>query len=114
MCTFAALRWNQHGLKWSVLLTLATVPPVLIYTVRVHRLCRAIDPAASTVGWIPVLVTTVVLSPFESGLVLPVKNLLVANTILKRHAAKALRASPMSEQSGPEQSGPDVGPLKSG
>ncbi|HUH91480.1 MAG TPA: hypothetical protein VLZ76_12640 [Lysobacter sp.] len=109
MCTFAALRWSQHGLKWSVLLTLATVPPVLIYTVRVHRLCRAIDPAASTVGWIPVLVTTVVLSPFESGLVLPVKNLLAANGVLKRHAASTVPAP-----SDPELAEPDVSPFRSG
>jgi hypothetical protein len=82
---------------------------VLIYTVRVHRLCRAIDPAASTVGWIPVLVTTVVLSPFESGLVLPVKNLLAANGVLKRHAASTVPAP-----SDPELAKPDVSPFRSG
>ncbi|MFD0739650.1 hypothetical protein ACFQZQ_10205 [Lysobacter koreensis] len=82
MCAYVALQWSRHGLKWSVLLTLITVPPLLIYTVRVHTLCKAIDPRARTVGWIPVLVTTVVLSPFESGLVLPAKNLLAANRIL--------------------------------
>ena len=109
MCTFAALRWSQHGLKWSVLLTLATVPPVLIYTVRVHRLCRAIDPTASTVGWIPVLVTTVTLSPFESGLVLPIKNLLAANGVLKRHAANTAPTS-----SDPELFEPNVSSYQDG
>jgi hypothetical protein len=83
MCTFTALQWRQDGLKASVLLTLLTVPPVLFYTVRAHRLCRALDPRARTVGLVPVLVTTVILSPFESGLVLPLKNLLVANRILR-------------------------------
>lgn len=85
MCAFVALHWSQHGLKVSVLLTLVTVPPVLFYTVRVHRLCRRIDPSARTVGLVPVLVTTVVLSPFESGLILPAKNLIEANRILRTY-----------------------------
>jgi hypothetical protein len=46
-------------------------------------LCRAIDPRAKTIGLVPVLVTTVVLSPFESGLLLPAKNLLASRRILK-------------------------------
>ena len=89
MLAFVSLQWAQRGLKASVLLTLVTVPPVLIYTVRVHHLCRAIDPKARTVGWVPVLVTTIALSPFESGLILPAKNLLVANRILKAHKSLA-------------------------
>ena len=93
MCIFVSLQWNQHGLKASVLLTLLTVPPVLFYTVKVHKLCRRIDPKARTVGLVPVLVTTIVLSPFEAGLVLPAKNLLEANRILKQHP-HAAGASP--------------------
>ena len=84
MCILVSLQWNPHGLKASVLLTLLTVPPVLFYTVKVHKLCRRIDPKARTVGLVPVLVTTIVLSPFEAGLVLPAKNLLEANRILKK------------------------------
>jgi len=89
MLAFVSLQWAQQGLKASVLLTLLTVPPVLVYTVRVHHLCRAIDPKARTVGWVPVLVTTIALSPFESGLILPAKNLLAANRILKAHDSLA-------------------------
>ncbi|WP_206859035.1 hypothetical protein [Lysobacter changpingensis] len=87
MCTATAMQWRQDGLKATVLLTLVTVPPVLVYTVRAHRLCRALDPRARTVGLVPVLVTTVILSPFESGLVLPLKNLLVANRLLREARA---------------------------
>lgn len=89
MLAFVSLQWAQQGLKASVLLTLLTVPPVLVYTVKVHHLCRAIDPKARTVGWVPVLVTTIALSPFESGLILPAKNLLAANRILKAHDSLA-------------------------
>ena len=89
MCVFVSLQWDKHGLKASVLLTLVTVPPVLFYTVRVHKLCRSIDPTARTVGLVPVLVTTLVLSPFESGLILPARNLLVANRILRAHQQQA-------------------------
>jgi hypothetical protein len=91
MCTATAMQWRHDGLKATVLLTLITVPPVLFYTVRAHRLCRALDPRARTVGLVPVLVTTVILSPFESGLVLPLKNLLVANRLLRQ--ARSLAAS---------------------
>lgn len=86
MCCFVGFQWDQRGLTTSVMLALVTVPPVLFYTVRVHRICRAIDPRARTVGLVPVLVTTIVLSPFESGLILPAKNLFVASRILKAHA----------------------------
>jgi hypothetical protein len=89
MLALVSLQWAQQGLKASVLLTLLTVPPVLVYTVKVHHLCRAIDPKARTVGWVPVLVTTIALSPFESGLILPAKNLLAANRILKAHDSLA-------------------------
>ena len=89
MLAFVSLQWAQQGLKASVLLTLLTVPPVLVYTVKVHHLCRAIDPKARTVGWVPVLVPTIALSPFESGLILPAKNLLAANRILKAHDSLA-------------------------
>jgi hypothetical protein len=97
MCMFTALQWRHDGLKASVLLTLLTVPPVLFYTVRAHRLCRALDPRARTVGLVPVLVTTVILSPFESGLILPLKNLLVSNRILResrRDASPRVDATP--------------------
>lgn len=87
MCAFTAMQWNQRGLTFTVLLTLVTVPPVLFYTVRAHRLCRALDPRARTVGLVPVLVTTVILSPFESGLVLPLKNLLEVSRLLREHRA---------------------------
>ena len=100
MCTFTALQWRQDGLKASVLLTLLTVPPVLFYTVRAHRLCRALDPRARTVGLVPVLVTTVILSPFESGLVLPLKNLLVANQILR----EASTGVDVASEAGPARS----------
>jgi len=92
MCTATAMQWRHDGLKASVLLTLVTVPPVLFYTVRAHRLCRALDPRARTVGLVPVLITTAVLSPFESGLVLPLKNLLATNRLLRAaHASKDAR-----------------------
>ncbi len=87
MCCFVSFQWGQHGLKASVLLTLLTVPPVLFYTVRVHNLCRAIDPKARTVGLVPVVITTIILSPFESGLILPAKNLIAANRLLRINAA---------------------------
>ena len=90
MCLLVGLRWGQHGLKASVLLTLVTVPPVLFYTVVVHKLCRAIDSTARTVGLVPVLVVTLVLSPFESGLILPARNLIAANRILRAHQVRRI------------------------
>lgn len=78
------LQWDRQGLRATVLPTLLTVPPVLFPTVRVHRLGRAIDPTAPTVGLVPVLVTAVLLSPFEAALVLPAKDLWVAHRLLRR------------------------------
>ena len=101
MCAMVGLRWSPHGLKVSVLLTLVTVPPVLFYTVRVHRLGRRIDPTARTVGLAPVVVTTVVLSPFESGLILPAKNLFVAIRVLRTFKASQA-AAPAANPAAPE------------
>jgi hypothetical protein len=71
------------AIETSLLVTLITVPPVLIYTVRVHRACRAIDPAARSAGWVHVILFTLLLTPFESGLILPARNLWVSRQILR-------------------------------
>jgi len=81
-CAFAATDGSQVGLPISLWLTLITVPPVLFYTASVHKACRAIDPAAKTAGWVTIILFTVVLTPFESGLFLPARNLLAARRIL--------------------------------
>lgn len=88
MCVTAGMQWHKDGVETSVLLTLLTVPSVLFYTVRVHRLCRSIDPAAPTVGWVPVLIAIFLLSPFEVGLIPPPKNLLAARRLLRTHEEK--------------------------
>ncbi len=100
MCVFAGFQWSLHGRQATVLLTLLTVPPVLFYTVKVHKLCRAINPASHTVGWVPVLVTTLVLSPFESGLILPAKNLIAANKLLRDHQRHAETLSSVDYRAG--------------
>lgn len=82
-CAFAATDAAQVGLTTSLWLALLTIPPVLLYTVSVHKACRAIDPAAKTAGWLPVILFSLLLTPLESGLILPLKNLLVARRILR-------------------------------
>lgn len=81
-CAFAATDAAQIGLTTSLLLTLITVPPVLIYSVSVHKACRAIDPSARTAGIVPIVLFTIFLTPFESGLVLPARNLWLSRKIL--------------------------------
>ncbi len=71
------------AVETSLLLALITVLPVLIYTVLVHRACRAIDPSARSAGLLHVILFTVFLTPFESGLILPARNLLVSRRILR-------------------------------
>lgn len=82
-CAFAATDGTQAAIATSLWLTLITVPPVLFYTVSVHKACRAIDPAARSVGWVPVILATVLLTPLESGLVLPARNLWVSRRVLR-------------------------------
>ncbi|MGY1531538.1 hypothetical protein [Luteimonas sp. A649] len=69
----------------SILLALVTVPPVIAYAAAVHRTCRAIDPTAKTIGLIPMIIMTVLFTPFESGLVVPAKNLLVSGRLVRQH-----------------------------
>ena len=87
-CAFAAADSSPQGLKTPLLLTLITVPPVLLYTLLVHRACRAIDPRARTAGLVHILLFTVFLTPFESGLVLPARNLWVSRKILLAEVAR--------------------------
>jgi hypothetical protein len=82
-CAFAATDTTQVAITTSLWLTLVTVLPVLIYTAAVHNASRAIDPAARTVGWVPIVLATIFLSPFESGLILPARNLWVSRCILR-------------------------------
>lgn len=79
----AATDSTQFALPTLLMLTLITVPPVLIYTVSVHKACRAVDPSARSVGLVPVVLFTIFLTPFESGLVLPLKNLWVSRCIIR-------------------------------
>lgn len=88
-CWFAAMcaaAWRYRdgiGLKVTVLLALLTVPPVLYHAARVHRLSRAVDPCARTIGLVPMLVMAVLFTPFEAGLIVPAKNLWEAKRILR-------------------------------
>lgn len=81
-CAFAATDGTPLAVATSLWLALISVPPVLMYTVSVHKACRAIDPNARSVGLVPVLLATILLTPFESGLVLPARNLWVSRCIL--------------------------------
>jgi hypothetical protein len=92
-CAFGATDAAQIGLTVSLWFALITLPPVLFYSVVVHKACRAIDPAARTVGLVAAIVTTILLSPFESGLILPARNLWVSRCIL-RSWDKALAMRP--------------------
>ena len=82
-CAFAATDGSQIAITTSLWLALVTVPPVLIYTVLVHKACRAVDPNARSVGLTPVILATIFLTPIESGLVLPARNLWVSRCILR-------------------------------
>lgn len=82
-CAFAATDRSQAAIATSLWLALLTVPPVLFHTVSVHKACRAIDPAAKSLGWGPVILATVFLTPFESGLVMPARNLWVSRCVLR-------------------------------
>jgi hypothetical protein len=85
-CAFAATDVFKTGLITALLLTLITVLPVLIYTVTVHTASRKIDPNARTAGLKAILLFTLFLTPFESGLVLPARNLWVSRKILLANA----------------------------
>jgi hypothetical protein len=93
-CACAATDTAHTALTTSLWLALITIPPVLLYTVLVHKSCRAIDPRARTAGLLQVIVFTVCFTPYESSLVLPLKNLLVARRIL-RAGAKHARTMPV-------------------
>lgn len=82
-CAIAATDGLQIDLTTSLWLTLVTVPPVMFYTASVHKASRAIDPKAQTAGWFLIVLFTIFLTPFESGLILPAKNLLVSRRILR-------------------------------
>ena len=66
----------------SILLTLVTIPPVFIYTISVHRACRGIDPYSSTSGAREIIIFSIFLTPMESALVLPIKNIVISKNII--------------------------------
>ena len=68
----------------SIGLALITVPPVIVYAALVHKTCRAIDPNSRTIGLIPMILMTIFLTPFESGLIVPAKNLMVSAKLLRQ------------------------------
>lgn len=82
-CAFAASDTIDLAITMSLWMVLITVPPVLVYTVSVHKACRAIDPQSRTVGLVPIVLATVFLTPFESALILPAKNLWISRCVLR-------------------------------
>jgi putative oxidoreductase len=80
----AAYSDSRPTLVTSLLLTFITIPPVLYFTVAVHKASRAIKPSIRTVGWVPVIVATIFFTPFESGLLMPAKNLWESGRLLKQ------------------------------
>lgn len=82
-CAFALTDGTTISFTTSFWIALLSVPPVLLYTVSVHKACRAIDPNSTSVGWKPVIIATLLLTPFESGLILPARNLWVSRRILR-------------------------------
>jgi len=84
MILTAALQTNKATIATSIWLALITVPPVIVYAAAVHKTCRAIDPRSRTIGLIPMILMTIFLTPFESGLIVPAKNLWVSGRLLKQ------------------------------
>ena len=82
-CAFAATNSVHASVVSSLWVVLVTIPPVLLYTALVDRSCRRIDPAAATVGWLKIVLFTVILTPLESSLILPVRNLWVSGRLLR-------------------------------
>lgn len=82
-CAFAATDATYAAIATTLWLALVTIPPVLLYTVLVHKSCRAIDPSAPSAGLLQVILFTVFLTPYESSLVLPARNLWVSRRILR-------------------------------
>ena len=83
MCALGAADVGRTGVLTALLFTLITVPPVLLYTLLVHNTCRAIDPRSRTAGVLLIVLFTIFLTPFESGLILPARNLLISRRMLR-------------------------------
>jgi len=84
MVATAVIHASPRTIAIATMLALITVPPVIAYAAAVHTTCRAIDPSAKTIGLVPMIIMTVVFTPFESGLIVPAKNLFVSGKLLKR------------------------------
>ncbi len=82
-CASAATDTMDIALTTSLWLTLITVVPVLIYTAIVHKAIRVVDPSAPSGGLKEIIITTIALTPFESVLFLPARNLWVARSVLR-------------------------------
>lgn len=83
MIVTAVTQGSKTTVATAILLALITVPPVIGYATAVHRTCRSIDPRAKTIGLVPMLIMTVLFTPFESGLVAPARNLWVSGNLLR-------------------------------
>ncbi|WP_182825448.1 hypothetical protein [Luteimonas sp. MC1782] len=93
MIVTALVHSSRAVVASSIFLALITVPPVIAYATAVHRTCRAIDPSAKTIGLVPMIIMTVLFTPFESGLVVPAKNLLVSGKLVRERQAADMRAN---------------------
>ena len=96
-CALAATDSVHATVASSLWMVLVTIPPVLLYTALVDRSCRRIDPAAATIGWLKIVLFTLFLTPIESSVVLPARNLWVSGRILRSYGPP--RRSPPGRRS---------------
>ena len=111
MIASAASGSSKAVVAGSVILALVTVPPVIACAAAVHKTCRAIDPRTGTIGLAPMIIMTASLTPFESGLVAPARNLLASGKLLKRLHMGVAEPDNHSFRTGlPARPGSGVGP----
>jgi hypothetical protein len=77
----------------TLLTLLVATVPVILLNIGLHRVIRAVDPRARSVGGKQALVSALCFTPFEAALVLPVVNLLVARALLRERTAPPARGS---------------------
>jgi len=82
-CATAATDSSHIFVASSLWLALITVPPVLVCTYLVHKTIRLVEPDANSAGLKQIVVSLLLFSPFEAGLVLPAINLWISGRILR-------------------------------
>lgn len=82
---------------WLLLLLVVCAIPIILLNLSLHTAIRRVDPAAGSSGLKQTVISSLLVTPIEAALILPVINLTIATRILRRGGSPLMKPGKLGE-----------------